>query len=99
MRELYPHIPNREYDEVEVDEKIINKFDSVKWLHFSDCMNNGGTSQLFIDFTPSSKGKLGQIVRFEHDPDNFKVIADSFDDYLQMLMDSEYNFVNEDTVF
>ncbi|MCL2579799.1 MAG: SMI1/KNR4 family protein [Oscillospiraceae bacterium] len=95
----YSSYVNREYDEVKVDEKIIDKSDTVKWLHFSDCMNNGGTSQLFIDFTPSSKGKAGQIVRIVHDPDSIKVIADSFDDYLKMLMDSEYDFVNEDTVF
>ncbi|MCL2225365.1 MAG: SMI1/KNR4 family protein [Defluviitaleaceae bacterium] len=90
---------NREYCEVKVDEKIIDKSASVKWLHFSDCMNNGGTSQLFIDFTPSPNGKIGQIVRFVHDPDNFKVIADSFDDYLKMLMDSGYDFINEDDFF
>jgi len=95
----YSSYINREYGEVKVDDKIIDKSDSVKWLHFSDCMNNGGTSQLFIDFTPSPKGKVGQIVRFVHDPDSFKVIADSFDDYLKMLMDSEYDFINEDSIF
>ena len=92
----YSSYINREYDEVRVDEKIIDKSDSVKWLHFSDCMNNGGTSQLFIDFTPSVKGKIGQIVRYVHDPDNLEVIADSFDEYLQMIMDCEYDFINED---
>lgn len=70
----------------------------MKWLHFSDCMNNGGTSQLFIDFSPSVKGIKGQVVRFLHDPDEIQVIADSFDDYLQMLIDNGIDFVNEDTV-
>jgi cell wall assembly regulator SMI1 len=55
-------------------------------------MNNGGTSSLFIDFNPSAFGKKGQIVRFLHDPDNYKVIANSFDDYLQMLIDGNYSF-------
>lgn len=64
-----------------------------KWLCFSDCMNNGGTSSLYIDFNPSAVGKKGQIVRFLHDPDSFKVIANSFDDYLQMLIDGNYSFV------
>lgn len=41
-------------------------------------MNNGGTSKLFIDLTPSETGKKGQIVRYLHDPDELKVIADSF---------------------
>lgn len=64
-----------------------------KWLCFSDCMNNGGTSSLYIDFNPSTVGEKGQIVRFLHDPDSFKVIANSFDDYLQMLIDGNYSFV------
>lgn len=86
-----------EYEyEVEIDEKIINKSSEAKWLHFSDCMNNGGTSQLFIDFTPSEKGNKGQIVRFLHDPDELKVIATSFDEYLEKIMSKEYDFIIED---
>jgi hypothetical protein len=64
-----------------------------RWLCFSDCMNNGGTSQLFLDFNPSPPGTPGQVVRFLHDPDSFKVIAKSFDDYLQMLIEKDYNFI------
>lgn len=64
-----------------------------KWLCFSDCMNNGGTSSLYVDFNPSPIGRKGQIVRFLHDPDSYKVIANSFDDYLQMLIDDSYSFV------
>lgn len=92
----YSDYIERKYDEVEVDEKITNKTVSLKWLHFSDCMNNGGTSQLFIDFSPSEKGKIGQVVRFLHDPDEFSVIADSFEQYLKKLIDNKYNFINED---
>jgi SMI1 / KNR4 family (SUKH-1) len=94
--DYYSDYIERVYAEVEVDEKITNKADTIKWLHFSDCMNNGGTSQLFIDFSPSTKGNKGQVVRFLHDPDEFKVIADSFDTYLKKLMDNEYDFINED---
>ncbi len=79
---------------VSIDDRITNKADNLKWLHFSDCMNNGGTSQLFIDFSPSKKGKVGQIVRFLHDPDEFAVIADSFEDYLKMLIDNNYDFID-----
>ena len=56
-------------------------------------MNNGGTSSLFLDFNPTSEGKVGQVVRFLHDPDSFKVIADSFDEYLQKLMNKDYDFI------
>ena len=96
--EYYSDYIERKFDEdeVEIDEKITNKIDGLKWLHFSDCMNNGGTSQLFIDFSPSEKGKKGQVIRFLHDPDEFRVIADSFEDYLKKLMDNEYDFINED---
>ena len=100
IKEWYGDFVNREYDaeDVEVDERIINDAEQMNWLHFFDCMNNGGTSQLFIDFYPSEKGVKGQIVRFLHDPDGLMVIANSFDDYLQTIMDSDYPFVNEDNI-
>lgn len=87
----------REFDGIPVDEKITDSLESLRWLHFSDCMNNGGTSRLYLDFSPSEKGRAGQVVRWLHDPGELAVIADSFDEYLQMLMDQEYDFINEDT--
>lgn len=97
--DFYADYVDREFgDEVEVDERITDCSNDMKWLHFSDCMNNGGTSQLFIDFSPSVKGIMGQVVRFLHDPDEIQVIADSFDDYLQMLINNGIDFINEDTV-
>ena len=65
-------------------------------LCFSYCMNNGGTSTLFLDFNPTSKGTNGQVVRFVHDPDEYVVIADSFDAYLKMLIDDKFAFILED---
>ncbi len=91
------YLIEREYDDIPVDERITDDLEALHWLHFSDCMNNGGTSQLYIDFSPSETGKTGQIVRFVHDPDELTVIADSFDEYLEMLMEQEYDFINEDT--
>lgn len=64
-----------------------------RWLCFSDCMNNGGTSRLFLDFDPAPGGTKGQVVRFLHDPDSFKVIATSFEEYLQKLMEHDYDFI------
>lgn len=100
IKDWYGDFVNREYEaeEVEVDERIINDSQEMNWLHFSDCANNGGTSQLFIDFSPSEKGVKGQIVRFLHDPDELMVIADSFDDYLKIIMDNGYPFINEDCI-
>ena len=97
-KEFYDHFVTREYDDIPVDEGVCDDLDKLHWLHFSDCCNNGGTSQLFIDFSPSAKGKKGQVLRFLHDPDEMVIAADSFDEYLQMLMDNEYDFINEDTV-
>lgn len=88
----------REYDDIPVDEGITHDLAGLRWLHFADCFNNGGCSQLFIDFTPSEKGKAGQIVRYIHDPDELTVIAESFDAYLEMLIENEYDFINEETI-
>lgn len=63
------------------------------YLHFADCMNNGGSSRLYIDFNPSEEGVCGQIIRFLHDPDEFQVIADSFDEYLQNLIDRGFAYL------
>ena len=97
-KEFFDYIVTREFDDLPVDEGVCDDLDKLDWLHFSDCCNNGGSSQLFIDFSPSAKGKKGQVLRFLHDPDEMVVAADSFDEYLQMLMDNEYDFINEDTV-
>ncbi|MRG44068.1 SMI1/KNR4 family protein [Chitinophaga sp. SYP-B3965] len=67
--------------------------DMDRWLCFSYCVNNGGTSMLYLDFNPLPGGTRGQVVRYLHDPDSFKVIAGSFDEYLQMVMDKDYSFL------
>ena len=86
---------NRKFDGIEIDDKIIDHAEKMCWLHFSDCMNNGGSSQLFIDFSPSPNGVKGQIVRYLNDPDQIMVIADSFDEYLRMLMNDGYDFITQ----
>lgn len=97
-QEWYGDYVNREFDpeDIPVDDKIINDASKMKWLHFSDCMNNGGTSQLFIDFTPSESGKVGQIVMFVHDYDRLEVIADSFDEYLENMIRREFDYIEAD---
>ncbi|MEK3805789.1 SMI1/KNR4 family protein [Bacillus sp. FSL H8-0547] len=86
-----------EEDEGAVDAKIHSEgLLPGKYIHFSDCMNNGGTSRLYIDFNPSDKGTCGQIVRFLHDPDQYAVIAGSFDEYLQKLIDGGFAFLEEE---
>ena len=79
-----------------IDERITTIYDNLKWLKFTDCMNNGGTSQFYIDFSPSDKGKYGQIISFVHDPDEFTVIADSFDEFLQLIINGNFKFIYDD---
>ncbi|MGG3928208.1 SMI1/KNR4 family protein [Metabacillus fastidiosus] len=66
------------------------------YIHFSDCMNNGGSSRLYIDFNPSDEGVCGQIIRFVHDPDEYEVIANSFDEYLQNLIDGGFIYLENE---
>ncbi len=94
----YDYVAPQICDELPVDEGVCDDMGKLNFLHFSDCMNNGGTSQLFIDFSPSAKGKKGQILRFLHDPDELVVVADSFDEYLQLLIDQDYAFIDEDSI-
>ena len=98
-KDFFDYCVTREYDDIPVDEGVCDDLDKMDWLHFSDCMNNGGTSQLFIDFSPSDKGKKGQVLRFLHDPDEMVIVADSFDEYLQMLIDQDYAFIDEEIGF
>ena len=49
--------------------------------------------RVFVDFTPSDKGTFGQIIRFLHDPDELKVIADSFEEFLDMLVENGMKFI------
>ncbi len=94
-QEWYSDYVNREFDpeDIPIDERIIDDASKMKWLHFSDCMNNGGSSQLFIDFSPSDSGTVGQVVMFVHDSDRIEVIADSFDEYLEKMIKWEFNFI------
>lgn len=94
----YGDYVDRDFDpeEIPIDDRIIDDASKMKWLHFSDCMNNGGTSQLFLDFSPSKSGVSGQVVMFVHDSDRLEVIANSFDEYLENMIKWEYDFIQED---
>ncbi|MGE8217435.1 MAG: SMI1/KNR4 family protein [Stenotrophomonas maltophilia] len=64
-------------------------------LCFAHCVNNGGTSMLYLDFDPAPGGIVGQVVRYLHDPDSYVVIAPGFDAYLQQLIEGEYLFMGD----
>ncbi|MBN3727502.1 SMI1/KNR4 family protein [Burkholderia sp. Ac-20379] len=64
-------------------------------LCFSHCMNNGGSSRLYIDFDPAPDGKPGQVIRYLHDPDSYAVLADDFDRYLAQLVADGLPFLED----
>lgn len=94
--EGYGEYIDRVIGNVSIDDRIISDSEQMRWLHFADCMHHGRLSQLFIDFTPSEKGTVGQVIRFFHDPDELSVIATSFDAYLQQVMNNGYDFIFDD---
>ncbi|KGR86207.1 SMI1/KNR4 family protein [Lysinibacillus odysseyi] len=87
-----------EYEDEEAVDPKINPEGLLpgKYIHFSDCMNNGGTSRLYIDFNPSAEGVCGQIIRYLHDPDEYRVIANSFDEYLQNLIEGGFVYLESE---
>ena len=90
VKKYFSSFIEREYEDIEVDNRITSDINNVKWLQF---VCDGGVT-LYIDFTPSNDGKVGQIVRYEHDIDSMVVIADSFDQYLQEIMNRNYRFLD-----
>lgn len=91
----YDYLINREFEDIYVDDRITNDINDVKWLHFADCMNNGGSSQLFIDFSPSETGEIGQIIRIMLDTDDARVINDDFDSFLDSIIDNNFKFLKD----
>jgi hypothetical protein len=92
VAEFLPVGRDNEPGEGYLDDRIDPDVPLGKWLHFSDCMNNGGTSRLYIDFNPLGGGQVGQVIRFLHDPDSYAVIANGFEEYLQTLINGGYAF-------
>ena len=70
-----------EYEDPELrDKQLAPGWFLPGWLPFADF--GGGTLQLLLDFTPSSKGMVGQVIAFTHDPDEMTWVAGSFDEFL-----------------
>ncbi|WP_174074044.1 SMI1/KNR4 family protein [Rhizobium rhizogenes] len=54
------------------------------WLPFAAF---GGNSLMLIqDYTPSEKGKTGQIIAFTHDPDEISYVAPDFRTFLKLSL-------------
>ncbi|MEY8713418.1 hypothetical protein A9B99_20970 [Mangrovibacter phragmitis] len=82
-------------DAIYVDNRIDTSVAMSERLCFAHCLNNGGTSRLYIDFHPAPGGTCGQVVRFLHDPDSYIVLAESFEAYIAGVLESNYAFVSE----
>ena len=46
----------------------------------------------------SRKTAKGQVLCYVHDPDELVITAESFDAYLQMLIEEEYDFITEENI-
>ncbi|CAI3944802.1 unnamed protein product [Commensalibacter communis] len=80
-------------DFVDIDPKVDVNISLKHALCFSVGIN--GSACLYIDFNPTQEGKIGQIISYEHDPDLHIVIADNFDEYLQLLINQDFSFMTE----
>lgn len=96
LKSVFRTIDEHKENNTKIDERINKDTSKLHWLYFSDCMNNGENSRLFIDFTPSDKGQVGQVIRYSKDTNEFVVIANSFDEYLRFLIDNNYDFIGDD---
>jgi cell wall assembly regulator SMI1 len=55
-----------------------------RWFPFAQMA--GGDLYLLLDFDPTEKGKIGQIIFYVHDPDFIYYIAESFGELLKDTM-------------
>lgn len=80
-------------NKVSIDKKIIPLNANNYWLHFANSEDNGRTSELYIDLLPSRYGTVGQIINYNLETEEFKVIAPSFQEYLNLLISKNYNYI------
>lgn len=85
-------------DIIDVAPEIDINVPMSQWLCFAHCINNGGTSMLYVDFTPTDKGRVGQVIRYLHDPDSYIVLAPSFEQYITRLTQGHYAYVSDDDI-
>ncbi|WP_129747144.1 SMI1/KNR4 family protein [Flavobacterium anhuiense] len=77
--------PEMEAEAINQVEKIKNTLYCPKRIPFA---HDGSGNYLVIDFNPNSKGTLGQILYLPTgDPEPIAVIADSFDDFLNLIIE------------
>jgi cell wall assembly regulator SMI1 len=55
-----------------------------KWFPFAEF--NGGSTMVMFDASPSPKGKYGQIIVYQHDPDGIYYVAESTAAFLELSL-------------
>lgn len=83
-------------EDVEVDDAITHQPETRCWLPIAYCTNNGGTSRLYLDFTPSDEGVVGQVVQYIHDPDKLLVCADNFAELLEDVVNEDFETLEDE---
>jgi cell wall assembly regulator SMI1 len=64
------------------DERIQPFWRHPRWLAFAQF--NGFSTSIMLDTFPTEKGKHGQIIVYQHDPDAIYYVANSFLEFLKM---------------
>jgi cell wall assembly regulator SMI1 len=66
------------------DPRIAPGWYSDGWLPFADF--GGGTLLLILDSSPTTRGSIGQIIAYTHDPDVISYVARSFEQFLAVSL-------------
>lgn len=78
----------------DIDDKVTDKAEELNWLYFAAVSSQDKPADLFIDFSPSEKGSVGQVFVYFYYDEEIRVLADSFDAYLQGLMAANFPFID-----
>ncbi len=66
------------------DERIKPYSFNEKWIPFAQA---SGSIYLMLDFTPTTKGEVGQIICYIHDPDKMAYAANSITEVIDSTLD------------
>jgi cell wall assembly regulator SMI1 len=83
------------YDKNEIkklDDKIKPYLFNKKWFPFAQVV--GGSLYLLLDFDPTEKGEIGQIIFYVHDPDFIYYITETFTELLKDTINNLKNYKN-----
>ncbi len=89
LAELYPWFLEKDVDDCESATPEMDLYIPIgDRLLFASC----DYSELYIDLKPSPLGKVGQIIRYLHDPDSYSFVCNSFSELLKESIDTNFEY-------